>query len=199
MRVAGFSGINDNLRTIAFRCACRKTDDTMAARKSLYLLLVSAILLAAMVDARAMEISQPSGKVILTVSGKIENTNRPGAADFDLEMLEALGTETLSTTTSWTDGTQDFRGIPLRKVMSAVGARGKTVEAIALNDYTYEIEIEDFSRFPVILATKLNGRTLKVRDKGPLWIVYPLDDFREPEQIQIERRMVWQLRQLIVK
>lgn len=171
----------------------------MAARKSTYLLLVSAILLAAMVDAPAMEISQPSGKVILTVSGKIENTNRPGAADFDLEMLEALGTEALSTTTSWTDGIQEFSGIPLRKVMSAVGARGKTVEAIALNDYTYEIEIEDFSRFPVILATKLNGRPLKVRDKGPLWIVYPLDDFREPEQIQIERRMVWQLRQLIVK
>jgi hypothetical protein len=116
-----------------------------------------------------------------------------------MEMIEALGTESLSTTTSWTNGVQEFTGVPLRRIMSAVGAHGKTVEAIALNDYTYDIEIEDFSRFPVILATKLNGKTLKVRDKGPLWIVYPLDDFTKSERILIERRMVWQLLQLIVK
>lgn len=165
----------------------------------IFILLVSVALHTTEVSARTTEMKPPQGKVILTVSGNIENTNRPGAADFDLEMLEALGTETLSTTTSWTDGIQEFSGVLLRKVMATVGARGKTVEAIALNDYTYDIEIEDFSKFPVILATKRNGRILKVRDKGPLWIIYPLDDFTEQDQDQIELRMVWQLRQLIVK
>jgi hypothetical protein len=171
----------------------------MAARKFIYLLLILAIYYSVPGEARAKNLGQPQGKVILTVSGKIDNINQANGADFDLDMLEALGTEELSTTTSWTDGIQRFSGVPLRKLMAAVGARGKTVEAVALNDYTYEIEIEDFLRFPVILATKLNGKILKVRDKGPLWIVYPLDEFTEPEQIQIERRMVWQLRQLIVK
>lgn len=176
-----------------------KPDKTMAAKKLLYLFLVSALLNWAPGEGRAKNLNLPKGKVILTVSGKIHSTNRADAADFDLEMLEALGTESLSTTTSWTNGIQEFTGVPLHRIMSAVGARGKTVEAIALNDYTYDIEIEDFSRFPVILATKLNGKTLRVRDKGPLWIVYPLDDFTESERIQMERRMVWQLRQLIVK
>lgn len=171
----------------------------MAAGKIVYMMLISALLYSISAQAGSAGLGQPQGKVILTVSGKIDNTNRAGAADFDLAMLEALGTETLSTTTSWTDGTMDFSGVPMRKVMDAVGARGKTVEAVALNDYTYEIEIGDFSQFRVLLATKLNGKTLKVRDKGPLWIVYPLDDFTEQEQVQIERKMVWQLRQLIVK
>lgn len=171
----------------------------MAFRTLTILFLAAALAGIGPVRAEARDLAQPHGKIILTISGSIENTNNGAEADFDLQMLEGLGTQSLSTTTSWTDGVQEFSGVSLRKLLATVGARGKTVEAVALNDYTYEIEIEDFSRFPVILATKLNGKVLKVRDKGPLWIVYPLDDFNNTEKIQIERRMVWQLRRLIVK
>ncbi len=105
----------------------------------------------------------------------------------------------MSVTTSWTDGTQDFSGVLMRDLLAAVGAQGKTVEAVTLNDYTYTIEIKDFSLYPVIMATKLNGEVLKVRDKGPLWIIYPLDRFAEQQRAFMEQRMVWQLRQLIVQ
>lgn len=141
----------------------------------------------------------PTGRVILTISGNISRTNSGDKAEFDLDMLQALGTRTLAITTSWTDGIQNFSGATMRDLMETVGAKGKTVEAVALNDYTYTIEIEDFSLYPVILATKLNGNILKVRDKGPLWIIYPLDRFTDIERNSIERRMVWQLRHLIVK
>lgn len=145
------------------------------------------------------DLRAPKGRVILTVSGNITKTNSGDKAEFDLDMLQALGTHTLSITTSWTDGIQNFSGATMRDLMETVGAKGKTVEAVALNDYTYTIEIEDFSLYPVILATKLNGNILKVRDKGPLWIIYPLDRFTDIEKNSIERRMVWQLRHLIVK
>lgn len=171
----------------------------MAVRVTVFLLLVVAATQLISLPSRAEGLAQPQGRVILTVSGNIEKTNNGDKADFDLAMLHALGVQPLSTTTSWTDGTLEFSGVLVRDVMAAVGARGKTVEAIALNDYTYAIEIEDFSRYPVILATKLNGKVLKVRNKGPLWIVYPLDRFTQTEKIDIERRMVWQLRHLNVK
>lgn len=157
--------------------------------------LVSSLSLAAADE----NLQRPTGPVILTISGNITKTNNGDKADFDLEMLHALGTRAMSMTTSWTDGTQEFSGVLMRDLMAAVGAAGKTVEAIALNDYTYGINIEDFSLYPVILATKLNGRIIKVRDKGPLWIIYPLDEFTEIQQGSIERRMVWQLRQLTVQ
>ena len=141
---------------------------------------------------------QPEGRVILTVSGNITRTNAGDRAEFDLDMLHALGTEAVSVTTSWTDE-QDFSGVLMRDLLAAVGAKGKTVEAVALSDYTYSINIEDFADYPVIIATKLHGKILKVRDKGPLWIIYPLDRFAEHQRPSVERRMVWQLRQLIVR
>ena len=144
-------------------------------------------------------LTQPTGRVILTISGDISNTNNGDNADFDLDMLHALGTRTISVTTSWTDGTQEFRGVLMRDLMAAIGAKGNTVEAIALNDYTYTIDIEDFSLYPVIVATILNGKILKIRDKGPLWIIYPLDTFTEEQKFNVEHRMVWQLRRLIVR
>jgi hypothetical protein len=171
----------------------------MAARRLFSLILVAITAGSVSATANAEGLGQPQGKVILSISGNIGKANNGDTADFDLKMLEALGIQSLSTATSLTDGPQEFSGVPLRKILAAVDARGKTVEAVALNDYTYDIDIEDFSRFPVILATRMNGRALRVRDKGPLWIVYPLDEFTEMEQVQIERRMVWQLRQLIVK
>lgn len=149
--------------------------------------------------AAAEGLPQPTGRIILTISGNIAKTNNGDKAEFDLEMLHALGTRALSMTTSWTDGTQEFSGVLMRHLMAAVGARGKTVEAVALNDYTYSIEMEDFSLYPVIVATKLNRKLLRIRDKGPLWIIYPLDTFSEEQKDSIELRMVWQLRQLIVK
>lgn len=171
----------------------------MTARTAIFFIWLAAAITAPWASAVSADLPKPKGRVILTVSGDIANTNNAGQADFDLPMLHALGLQSLSTTTSWTDGTQNFSGIWMRTVLEAVGARGKTVEAVALNDYTYEIEIEDFSHYPVLLATKLNGNILKIRDKGPLWIVYPLDRFSETEKTIIERRMVWQLRRLIVK
>lgn len=144
-------------------------------------------------------LTQPTGRVILTISGNITKTNNGDNADFDLDMLHALGTQSMSVTTSWTDGTQEFRGVLMRDLMAAIGAKGKTVEAIALNDYTFTIDIEDFWQYPVIVATELNGKILKIRDKGPLWIIYPLDTFTKEQKINIEHRMVWQLRQLIVR
>lgn len=149
--------------------------------------------------AAAESLPQPTGQVILTISGNITKTNNGGNAEFDLDMLHALGTRVMSVTTSWTDGTQEFSGVMMRDLMAAVGAKGKTVEAIALNDYTYAIDIEDFFLYPVIVATELNGKVLKIRDKGPLWIVYPLDKFTKEQKNSIERRMVWQLKQLIVR
>lgn len=161
---------------------------------------ISIALVSSLSQAAADEnLQRPTGPVILTISGNITKTNNGDKADFDLEMLHALGTRAMSMTTSWTDGTQEFSGVLMRDLMAAVGATGKTVEAIALNDYTYGINIEDFSLYPVILATKLNGKIIKVRDKGPLWIIYPLDEFTKIQQGSIERRMVWQLRQLTVQ
>lgn len=166
---------------------------------AIYAVTLAAILVTGTGPVTADGLMPPKGRTILTISGKISETNDGRKADFDREMLQAFRMHKMSVTTSWTDGLQEFSGVLMSDLMKAVGAQGKSVEAVSLNGNTYSIPVEDFSRYQVILAMKLGGKFLRIRDKGPLWIIYPLDKFTDTEKIAIEPRMVWQLRRLIVK
>ncbi len=138
-----------------------------------------ALLCLCAVAAHADSLAKPAGTVMLDVTGTIANTNGNGKASFDLDMLEAVGKTTTVTSTAWTEGKSTFEGVLLSDLMKRVGASGKTAVAIALNDYKVDIPVEDFVRYPVILAYRMDGERLKIRDKGPLWIIYPQDDFPE--------------------
>lgn len=150
-------------------------------------------------NAKADPLARPEGKTILTVSGKIENGNAKEGAQFDRAMLEALGMETIKTSTPWYDGVVTFEGVRLDALMKLVGAKGTTVRAIALNDYATTIPIEDFGRFGVLLALKRDGTYMTVRDKGPLFIVYPYDSDAELQSQTYYGRSAWQLSRLVVE
>ena len=141
----------------------------------------------------------PTGPVILLVSGNIEVTNSPDGAQFDREMLYALGLAQVRTTTSWTDGPQLFEGVLARSVMERVGASGTTVIATALNDFVAPVPMDEIERYDVLLAASMNGQQMEVSDKGPLWIVYPRDDNPELLDTKYNDRWVWQLRKLHVQ
>jgi len=149
--------------------------------------------------ASAGSLAPPSEKPILTISGKIELTNKEGTAQFDRAMLEALGTVSIETTTPWYKGPMTFEGVPLDRLMKHVGANGQSVVAIALNDYTTEIPIEDFEKHGPILALKRNGEYMPVRDKGPLFIIYPFDSKPELKSQTYYGRSAWQVSKLVVK
>ena len=61
-------------------------------------------------------------------------------------------------------------------MLGAVGAQGRTLRAIALNDYKVDIPFDDVRTIDVVMARLLDGRPMPVRDKGPLFIIYPFDD-----------------------
>ena len=134
----------------------------------------------------------------MTVTGNIERTNSEAGARFDRPMLESLGLKALRTSSAWTDGTVEFIGVSARSVMEAVGAQGKAVVAFALDDYQVEIPISDFERYPVLFALRIDGQELPT-DRGPIWIVYPRDDFRELQDETLNARWIWQLSRLAVK
>jgi hypothetical protein len=144
-------------------------------------------------------LASPSGKPLLTISGRIKLTNKDDTAQFDRTMLEALGTVSIETTTPWHKDPQRFDGVSLEKLMIYVGAKGERVVAIALNDYVTEIPIEDFAKHGPILALKRNGEYMPVRDKGPLFIIYPFDSKPELKSQTYYGRSAWQVTKLIVK
>lgn len=133
------------------------------------------------------------GETVLTVRSA-------GAAQtFSVADLEKLATVEVTTTTPWTEGPQTFRGVPATALIAATGLDGaKTVRAVALNDYAVEIPVADFAAHEVIVAIYHNGQRMRVRDKGPLWIVYPAgaSDHAAPE---IRDRMIWQLKEIVAR
>lgn len=147
----------------------------------------------------AGELSKPTGKVLLTVSGNIENTNEDGKATFDTASLEKLGMVSFQTTSPWYNGRTTFTGIPLQKLMDFVGAKGTVVKVTALNDYTTVIPLNDFKKYNVILALKINGKYMQIRDKGPLFIVYPYDSISELNNQIYYSRSAWQVSRMDIE
>lgn len=149
--------------------------------------------------AEAAALPAPKEKPILTVSGKISVTNKDDTAEFDRPMLESLGMVSFATETPWYPDRVTFEGVSLAKLMDLVGAKGQTLTVVALNDYSSEIPFEDFQKFNVILALKQNGEYMSVRDKGPIFIMYPFDSDPALKHQTYYGRAVWQVSKIIVK
>ncbi|MBT0571428.1 molybdopterin-dependent oxidoreductase [Curvibacter sp. CHRR-16] len=147
----------------------------------------------------AWALEPAKGKVILTISGKIGETNAPTGALFDLSMLEKLPQQTFSTNTPWDKAPVKFKGPLLRDVLAAVKANGTTLKAMALNDYQTTIPVEDATRFNVIVAHQMNDKAIPISTKGPLFIIYPYDSLEELRAAKYYERSAWQLKSLTVE
>lgn len=159
--------------------------------------MLAALLGAGAVSA-AEPLPRPQGPVLLTISGKIEQTNAAGQAQFDREMLEALEQGAFRTGSDVSDKEQVFEGVRLRAILDRVGAKGTAIVASALNNYKISIPWNDLKYDPIV-AMRVDGQLLKLRDKGPLWIVYPRDAHAELQAQMYDSRWVWQLNKLHVE
>lgn len=140
-----------------------------------------------------------TGKVILTVSGKVGDKNAGANAEFDLAMLEKLPQHTYTTQTPWDKQPIKFTGPLLRDVLAAAKATGTTLKAAALNDFKTEIPVQDATKYDMLLAHKMNGESIPVRTKGPLFIVYPYDTKPELQNNTYYERSAWQLKSIDVQ
>lgn len=149
--------------------------------------------------AEAQPLPEPKGRPILTVSGKISVTNRGDKAEFDRDMLEAIGMESFTTATPWYSAPAKFEGVSFAKVMDRLGASGQHLMVVALNDYSSDIPMEDIKKYKVLLALKVNGEYMSVRDKGPIFIIYPFDTDPVLQHQTFYGRAVWQVSKIVVK
>lgn len=164
------------------------------------------------ISAQAADLAHPKGAVVLTVHGKIKNTNRGAlnefedaffkfgsvsfdkAAEFDLAMLEKLGMKTLSVKYDTWPKAYTFEGPLLADVLKAAGAIGQTIKVYALDGYGAEIPLTDLRQYGVLLALKADGKYLGLGGlggRGPTWVVYPRDDQHPDLKSQDDAKWVW--------
>ena len=141
---------------------------------------------------------QPKGPVVLSVSGKPGESARGKPALFDMAMLERLPQTSFSTPTPWYAQPRKFTGPLLREVLAVAGARGSLVRAVALNDYRVDIPFDDVQRYEVLLARLLDDKPMPVRDRGPLFIIYPFHQHASLRNPLYFSRCAWQLKAIEV-
>lgn len=146
------------------------------------------ILRAALLFVVASGLPSWADEVVLTIN---EDSDKPVALTFD--DLQALPVTSFETTTIWTQGSRKFTGVALMDLMSELSLSATTLRAKALNDYSIEIPATDAVENGPIIAYFVDDERLSVRDKGPLWIVYPYDQDKRYQTEIFYSRSIWQL------
>jgi hypothetical protein len=140
----------------------------------------------------------PADAPLLTVSGPhLGPPARGGRVDFDRSALQRLAQRKIVTATPWYSDAIEFSGPLLRDVLAAAGAdvtAAGNARCTALNDYRVEIPLEDVRRYDVIVALLLNGKPMSVREKGPLFVMYPFDEQQQLRTSTYYSRCIWQLK-----
>ena len=138
-------------------------------------------------------------RILLTVVNERINGGN-GEITFTEAELEALEWRVIRTKTEFTDGENEFAGPRIAAILDLIGRAGATtVEMVAANDYAVEIAIEEILQYDAIAAMEMDGQRLSLRDKGPLWVMYPLDDFGELRDPAYNSRLIWQLTTMVLK
>lgn len=139
-----------------------------------------------------------SGPVILTVSGAFNRGAGAGAAtgtvEFDLAMLQALDGTSFSTSSIWTEGVHEFTGVSLQLLAGYLGLdAGAILRCAAINDYVIDVPVTDAVAGGPIIAYAMDGAAMSVRERGPLWLLYPFDSDPAYKSETIYTRSIWQL------
>lgn len=148
----------------------------------------------------ALALDAPKGPVILTVKGDLTHPNVGKTAQFDLEMLEKLAGRKATMQTPWTEGMTTFSGPLLRAILEEAGAKnGSKLLVRALNDYFAEVPMRDATDLDTMLATRQNGKPMSIREKGPLFLIYPFDQNHDLYNEEYFSRSVWQIKEIEVQ
>jgi hypothetical protein len=124
----------------------------------------------------------------LTITGPAETQ----VARYDFTDMQSMQQVVVTTTTPWTDGLQEFLGVPLAAVLPNVTG-AYDLRMTAINDYIVTMPSNAVTeKFPII-AYKRNGSLMTVRDKGPFWLIYPYDDSDTFKTEAMLSRSIWHL------
>lgn len=133
---------------------------------------------------------------LLSISGVVMETTEDPGISLTIADLRALPETTIETSTIWTDGMHSFTGVALVDLMEELSVDDGTLIATAINDYAVEIPVSDAVEGGPIIAYLMDGNEMRVRDKGPLWVIYPYDSDAAYRTEVIYSRSIWQLDRL---
>lgn len=155
-------------------------------RKLLYILPILVL---------SLPLTATAEEIILTISGKTDRT-ADAPIQLTLSEFDSIDQSTVETKTPWHKEKTRFSGVAGTALLKYLGSQATDVDAVALNDYKVSIPVSDLSSTGLIFATRKNGEPMSVREKGPIFIIYPFDSNPALDNEVIYGRSIWQLKAL---
>jgi hypothetical protein len=81
----------------------------------------------------------------------------------------------------------------LSKLLEKLGVESADLEMTAINNYKVRIPAEAIETDAPIIANRIDGEKFGVREKGPLWLVFPYDESERYRSETIFAYSIWQL------
>jgi hypothetical protein len=109
--------------------------------------------------------------------------------------LSALKQQKILTSSPWTTGVNTFTGPSLKEVVELWGTLENVAEIHLMSFDNYQIDIPKdlVDDTQPIVASRFNGQAYSLRQKGPLWIMFPFDESDDMQTGLYQSRAVWHL------
>lgn len=153
---------------------------------------ISSVVLLVTVSISAAALSNEPETLLVLKNPRILGIH--GEIRFTRADLEAMDQQEIQTSNDFVDGVATFRGPSAFALIDQIGRAGSdVVRMTAANDYFIDIDIMELADYGAILALEMNDKPLTIRDRGPIWLMYPIDQFEELQDSSINNRLIWQL------
>jgi len=109
--------------------------------------------------------------------------------DLTIDELEEMETYSLQTKTPWREDVAQFVGVKLTDILQRAGFEGD-IYVYAENDYVVLFSEELWRTAPFLLATRVDGRRISRRERGPLLLTIH-SSYLEENGLVLEDHLVW--------
>ena len=115
------------------------------------------------------------------------------------EITSQLKPISFTTSLPWFEGKKKFTGFTVTELLSHLGIEDAfSVSFIALNDYAASSQLKHIEQSQPIVAYQIDDKNMKVRNKGPYWLVFNLDQYPEIDTAAFHSQMVWQIDEILI-
>lgn len=125
----------------------------------------------------ASTIPRPESKAVLTIRGSLSKGNSDRGLKLDMETLGEMPTAEATVFEPFVKHDVTFSGVMLDDLLTIAGADpdAESLFMTALDDYTVDLAMSDLEGARAMLATRENGKPIKLRSGGPVRIVFLTD------------------------
>lgn len=146
------------------------------------------------------QIPLPRHEVILTLSGALRHSNDSGSLRFDMETLEQIGLVSYTVQDPYLQQSITFSGVLMSDLLRVAGVppEATLVHIVALDDYEVDIAIDDIQKWPILLATRADGKRMDVATYGPTRLLFPYGHY-PIDEIAYREAWIWNVESMEIR